>query len=304
MHVLITGATSMLGLSIINLLLTTPDISITCLVNPGSNRKHLIPKNQKITIIELEMSQYHNLHFLIQNKFIDILFHFSWSSSGSNRDKEYQEQLKNVHSAELLLENLNKLSIKKIVVSGSQAEYGLNVSGTPKCEDDAIKNVSFYGLAKLMTHSLFSNISISRNIPLVWLRIFSVYGIYDRKDSLISYLISKMINNEEIHISKCQQKWEYLYETDAANMILLLATKKNINGIFNISSGNSKPLLDYVDVIRNNFPKFNNVLKFNKVSSMHNLVSNTDKLNSTILFKPQISFETGINQVITSLKKT
>jgi nucleoside-diphosphate-sugar epimerase len=304
MHILITGATSMLGLSIINLFLTFQDITITCLVNPGSHRKQLIPKNHKITIIELENAKYDNLHFLINNKVIDILFHFSWASSGTNRDKTYQEQLNNVNSAALLLESVNKLTVKKFVVSGSQAEYGLNKNATPKSEDDSIQNVSFYGLAKLMTHSLFHNYSITHNIPLIWLRIFSVYGINDRKDSLISYLINKMVNNEEINISECEQKWEYIYETDAANMIFLLATKENINGTFNISTGDPNPLIEYIKVIKKSFPDFNNSFNFNKESSKHNLVSNTNKLNSTILYKPKFSFEAGINQIINSFKKT
>ena len=84
---IITGATGMIGVALINLLLKE-DYEIIAIVRPNSKKLKNIPKNDKISIIECDLSDLK----LLTGKFADcdIFFQFGWvGTTGNSRDNTY-----------------------------------------------------------------------------------------------------------------------------------------------------------------------------------------------------------------------
>lgn len=89
----------------------------------------------------------------------------------------------------------------------------------------------------------------------VHLRIFSLFGEHDHERSMIMQAIRKMINDEELNLSNCTQKWNYMYASDAAKMIVELCVQylKNVqlkSDVYNIASNDTRVLKEFVERIK------------------------------------------------------
>ena len=123
--ILITGATSFIGLNLINYLLN--DYKVIAVVRPNSEKISLLPASDNLSIFELEMKEYYRLPSLIKEP-IHAIAHLSWRGTrGSDRNNiELQEQ--NFKYSISALHSAAKLNAKIFMSAGSQAEYGLQNS--------------------------------------------------------------------------------------------------------------------------------------------------------------------------------
>ena len=101
--ILITGATSFIGLNLINYLLN--DYKVIAVVRPNSEKISLLPASDNLSIFELEMKDYYRLPSLIKES-IHSIAHLSWMGTrGIDRNNiELQEQnfkysISTLHSA-------------------------------------------------------------------------------------------------------------------------------------------------------------------------------------------------------------
>ena len=58
-----------------------------------------------------------------------------------------------------------------------------------------------------------------------------------------------MLNNEEINLTRCEQRYDYLFVKDFCKSIILLLNSEN-SGIYNLSSNNSVQLREILLVIK------------------------------------------------------
>jgi nucleoside-diphosphate-sugar epimerase len=130
---------------------------------------------------------------------------------------------------------------------GSQAEYGnldKRISESEPCQPTTL-----YGNAKLFSSQITSMLCQELGMQHSWLRLFSVYGPDDNHEWLIQYLIRKMLANEEIDVTKGEQKWDYLYVDDISSLLMLLAGRQGI-GITNLGSGSSIAVRDIIEKLK------------------------------------------------------
>ncbi|MFQ9799052.1 MAG: NAD-dependent epimerase/dehydratase family protein [Clostridia bacterium] len=103
---------------------------------------------------------------------------------------------------------------------------------------------------KLHACETLADMAKQYDMKFIWTRIFSVYGKYDDPGTLIMSSIEKMKRNESIQVTACTQLWDYLYVEDAARAMVKFAEVDCENGIYNVASGNIRPLKEYVEEIR------------------------------------------------------
>lgn len=142
--VIITGATGMIGNTLINYLLKR-DIEVLAIVREKSKRKECLPNNKNLKILECNLNNLNELN--IKEKDYDTFFHFAWDGTfGEIRNDVYIQNLNVKYTLDAL-----KLAIKAgcttFIGAGSQAEYGrvdgLISSNTPTNPENE------YGIAKL-----------------------------------------------------------------------------------------------------------------------------------------------------------
>lgn len=298
MNVVITGATSFIGRSIIKQLILEKQAMIWAIVRPNSLNLHLVPKDNRIHIIELDMCDIEELpKFLV--KPIDVFYHLAWEGVRVPARDNKELQYKNYQYSMKAINVCHRLGCKRFIVSGSQAEYGMmqgNIDETYPCNPN-----TEYGKAKYRTYCDAIKYAKENGIQLIWTRIFSIYGVGDYQGSLVMTCIKKMRKNESIALTECIQKWDYLYIDDAARLFVLFAKNEVKCGIYNVASGKSRQLRNYIEEIKQEM-KSDSILEYGNVpypeSGMVSFVPVVDKICQELQWQPKISFREGIKKII------
>ena len=86
----------------------------------------------------------------------------------------------------------------------------------------------------------------------IHLRIVSIYGDTDHLWTLVMSSIRKMLNNEDVQLSSCEQKWNFVYIKDAVKQMFLLCehalnTSDFKSETYLIGSKDTRVLKDYVN---------------------------------------------------------
>ena len=302
MNVVVTGASSFVGINIIRKLLDNYlDIAIYGIVRPNSpNNQKLDEFRNRIKIIEIDMSDINLLTNYLEK--IDVIYLNAWRGTrGSSRlDESIQKQsyIDSINAAKVAIE----LGANTIIGIGSQAEYGIVYDEVD--ENHETNPITAYGKYKLMTYNKLKEMCIN-NIDLKWGRIFSAYGVGDYENTLIMQCVNKMITSDTIELSKCTQMWNYINIIDVANIFSLMLKKCIPSGIYNISSNDTRVLKDYVLEIKK-LTKSNSILNFGTVQKdekLMNLLPINNKIMRLLKNYDFISFEEGINLIISCNEK-
>ena len=295
--VIVTGATSMMGLAFINECIKNRT-QVIAIIRENSKKRNLISKSAMITVIECDIAKISSLDLGKKNRF-DALYHFAWESTDPSSRNKPDHQLKNIVSTLDTVRFASKNGCKRFIGAGSQAEYG-KISG--KITTDLnVSPDSAYGIAKYSAGKLAAILSQELGIEFIWTRIFSVYGINDMPTTMIMYCIDCMIKGQKPILTRCEQVWEYLNCKDAAKAFWLLGNKGINQTIYNIGSGNPRVLLEYVKELRDCIDKTIPLGIGEKEYSANQIMSlyaDISALERDTGFKPEISFTQGIQETI------
>ena len=135
----------------------------------------------------------------------------------------------------------------------------------------------------------------------IWVRIFSVYGPRDGKNTMVMSAINKLLNGEKPSFTKGEQQWDYLYSEDAARALYLMAVKGKDKAVYCLGSGKVRTLADYICIIRDNIDSRLEVgigdIPYNLLQVMY-LCADISSLTQDTGFVPEIEFEEGIRKTI------
>ena len=196
-----------------------------------------------------------------------------------------------------LINIFKKKKINLFIQASSSLEYG-NIK-SPQNEKNKCAPVSHYGKAKhkatkyLMKDNFFFNYIV--------LRLYQVYGPYQKIDRLIPITINSCLKNKKFKCTDGTQKRDFLFIDDFIDLIVKILKKKKIkSGIYNVGSG--KPLyVNYIIkkinfIIKKGYPLFG-AIKMRKDESS-SLYPNTNKIKKNFNWLPKTSFLEGIKKTI------
>lgn len=295
MKVVITGATSMIGAAIIEECLNN-GVEVLAIVHRGTRKLSRLPKSKLIRVEYANIDQFDQV--CVDKKKYDVFYHLAWA----NTDKAHRDdpvlQEENIKATLKAVELANRIGCKKFIGAGSQAEYGI-VDGIILPDTEPHPLIS-YGIAKLSAGMLSRRLCEQYGIIHIWGRIFSVYGRYDNEETMLNYAISQFMKGELAKFSAATHIWNYLHESDAGKMLFLLGKKNVKSGIYCIASDVSLPLKEYIEVMKNIYGE-NAMCEFAEKSDNKkeiNLQVDISDLIKSIGFKPQVTFQDGISDLI------
>ncbi|MDI1305928.1 MAG: NAD(P)-dependent oxidoreductase [bacterium] len=264
----------------------------------------ILKRNGKTTISELE-NQVVYFKSLLEEDLINnikkfnptVFVNFAWKDVGSN-NRDSIDQFRNINLVLESVELAHLVGCSKWLGLGSQAEYGLKNHQINENEDCV--PISNYGKAKLASSIAALRLCESLGIQGIWARVFSVYGENDHPNALIPTLINKMILNEEVNVTECNQIWDYLYIDDAIEAIHSLISK-NVSGVYNLASGHDIILKKVVNLIKKE-TKSNSIINFGAVpfseNSVRQLSADNSKINQKTNWQSETSLEEGIKKTV------
>lgn len=302
--IIITGATSFIGIHLLKKMLTL-NIKVYVVVRPKSKNIHRVEEYQKfenMNLILLDMKDILHISEYIKDK-VDCIYHLAWEGTRLPYRDDQKIQKENYNQTVELFQAAVQLGVRKFIVTGSQAEYG-KMHG--KLDEEFQCNPETqYGKYKLAAYYTLKKIAEEENICLIWARIFSVYGIYDSPNSLVMSCIHKMQRNEKMDLTECKQNWDYLNVNDLVEVLNRFGKLNCRGGIYNVASGISKPLFEYVETIKKVLGSSSNLGFGNICNSSEgsiNMEPNVEKIKKELKWNASTPFDQGILEISTILK--
>ena len=291
----ISGATSMIGSSVVKCALER-NLEALCIVRKDSANLTNLPKSEQIKIHYADLPEYSHLD--ISGNY-DVFYHFAWDKTFIHSRDNVDSQLANIRYTLDAVRLAKRLGCKKFIGAGSQAEYG--IANEPLKPYTPANPQSGYGIAKHAAGKMCGLLSSQLGMQFNWTRILSIYGKHDNPDSLIMYIIKELKENRTPELTKCEQIWDYLHCDDAARALLAVGKDGVNNKTYPLGSGSYKKLYDYINIVKN-IVNPNAGLKFgHKEYYPHQpmfLAADISELSADTGWKPRISFEDGIRDLI------
>lgn len=302
MKYVITGATSFIGLELINYLLSLQH-QVVAVCRPTSKGLSSTPAG--VEIVLSEMSDYGNLHKDIEQA--DVFVNLAWGGTGHDGRNVQDVQKENVTNTIAAMFAADKMGCQVFIEAGSQAEYGTVL--TKISEDTLCRPFSEYGKAKLEVKNRLFELSGKLGIKYIHLRIFSLFGEEDHPWTLVMSSLKKMVNNEPVDLSPCTQNWNFLYVKDAVKQIYLLCQyalrKADYHAeAFNIASKDTRVLKRFVEEMYA-LSQSKSELTFGAIKPANVVSLNPDisKTEAAIGFVSDYVFKDIINNIIRNFKQ-
>ena len=294
---LITGASGFVGSNLIRKLIDE-NKEVTILIREDSDLWRINDLVSKIQTFKTDLSNYGKLEKIISDIDPDFVYHL-----GTYGGYPFQTSIQKITQVNILntinlFESLSKCNNLKLIINfGSSSEYG--PKSTSMNENDEAVPITPYGISKLTQTKFAKFYSKNMNLPIVTLRLFSVFGPFEEPGRLIFDIMTSVIKGKTIELSSPFPRRDFVYVSDVIQAIETAIHAKNIIGeIFNIGTGVMHSVQDVV----------NNVLEIaksnNKISweikqkrvfdDMTLWVSDTEKTKKILKWEPEYSFTEGL----------
>lgn len=293
--IIVTGATGCVGSAVVRRALAR-GMAVTCIVHQGSRRLDNLPADERVKVVECNLSDYHALRL---EGIYDAFIHLAWEKTfGASRD-DAETQTRNIQYTLDACQLASRCGCQVFVGAGSQAEYGVQTG--PLTPDLPVSPESGYGIAKYAAGKLSSMFCRHLGLRHNWVRILSVYGPNDGENTLISYVIRELTAGRSPELTKCEQTWDYLYADDAADGILAIAEHGVDGRSYPLGSGNGRQLSEYIEAIRQQIVPTVTVRYGAKPYYPHQpmyLQADISALTADTGWKPQYTFSEGVRKTI------
>lgn len=301
-NVVITGATGVIGMALIEKLLFQYQCQVWVLTSAFSARKDRLEQFKscdRFHVLEAELEEYGELKTEAFGRKMDIFFHMAWDGSVTSKRHDIYRQQRNIKYTLDAVNLAARIGCEVFVGAGSQSEYGRSpakmTSKTPTNPESA------YGTVKLCAGAL-SRLECKRlGIRHIWMRVLSVYGPYCGEDAVLIDSILKMLRGEKTVFSKGEQIWDFLYSEDAAEAFWRAALYGRDGAIYPLGCGQEVRLVDYikklVEVVQPEAEVEIGGLPYAPNQNMY-LCADLRELTEDTGFVPKVGFEEGIRRTV------
>lgn len=294
--VVMTGGTGPVGMALIRKLLAE-NVRILLFQRKDSPKKKNLPNSPDLKIVDCSLEELKN--YIPEETDYDVFFHLGWACTGKTMRGNLEVQNQNVGYSCDAVEVAHKMGCHTFIGAGSQAEYGRKnepLTGDMLCEPETA-----YGVMKLC--ACYSTRILCERYQMchIWTRILSGYGLYDNDGSVLVGNILNSLHGRKLEFSAGEQIWDFVYMDDIAEALYLLAGKGQDKTIYPIGSGEARPLKEYLqilcDKLGEDITQGLGKIPYAPDQVMH-LEADSSRLTADTGWKPQVSFEEGIERVI------
>ena len=216
-----------------------------------------------------------------------LIYHLAWFKIPYFDKKNFKENLKITKN---LVEAANIIKCKKIIVSGTCAEYSF--SNKRLSENMKSKQLTELGNQKKKIMNYFLK-NLNSETVLIWLRIFYVFGKDQRKGSLIDILKKKTKN---FFMKTPFVKNDFIFIKDVVNALEKVVILKK-SSIINVCSGKSISNLNFAKKFLRISKKEMIIDYNNNDKNKKSLFGNNKKLRK-LGWKQKYTLEKAIREIV------
>ncbi len=183
----------------------------------------------------------------------EVVYHLAAYGVHAEQQDFLQAVETNVRGTANLLVGLKDTPCRRVVTTGTWAEYG--AKDYPIHEHEPLEPVGAYGATKAAATLLALAFASQERLPLVVLRPFSVYGPGEGGRKFVPSIIRSCLRGENPRLSSGRQVRDYLYIDDVIDAYLKAADLTVATPlVLNVASGIPLYLRDFASAIVTHFP--------------------------------------------------
>ena len=266
------------------------------------SRKKPNIKIKKITYIFADISKTKDLKKKIKLNY-DYIVNLGGNINHTNHKQTY---LTHFIGLKNLIGVAQNIGVKKFNQIGSSLEYEKKKS--PHYEDMVIKQKalkSYYSKSKFQsTKFLFENQNKFK-FNFIVLRLYQVYGPYQKFDRLIPFVIKSCLKNKKFPCSSGTQLRDFLHVSDVVRgIMLILKSKKAKCEIINLGYGKPYKVIEIIKTIRDIIKKGKLDIGKIPIRKDESMISypNIKKVYKLVGWKPKIKLFKGLKYTINHYK--
>lgn len=296
--IMIFGAGGFVGINLFNKLLSIRSDVIGVSSDLKNNWRIKANNINKKNLAEADLLNVQSIKRLINKYKPQTIFNlaaYGAYSKQQNIEKIYQT---NFISTINLIETIKKYDFCAYLHAGTQSEYGLNCKGSRE-KDELIPN-SHYAVSKTADYYLLKYYGKIEKLPVVHLRLYSVYGPWEEPTRLIPTLIKAARTGNlpkfvDVNISR-----DFVFVDDVVEAFIATAVKikDEIYGeVFNVASGKKTTIKELAYLAKKLF-KINKSPVFNTMKNrdwdLKDWYGNADKIQKIIGWQVRVELEQGL----------
>ena len=303
--ILVTGATGFIGKNLVESLKEKFEVYALIL---DEKEKNIIPQIDYI-LWKTFFDRENEIKTLDGKKLgkIDTVIHLA--SYGVNpKDNDIDKMIEsNINLTKDLILNLERVSCKNIIFTGSGFEYG--DKGKIKLKEDMELNpFSLYGATKVSAFLIGKKLCESLGVNYINLRLFNIFGEYEGSNRLIPQIINNYLEGKELNFTAGNQVRDYLYIKDIIEVYEMIL-EKNIynNETYNVCSSEEVTIKEFItkvaDIIGINKDSLNfGIIPSRKEEALY-IVGDNSKLKRDFDWNRKYSYEFGIKNIYDFFQK-
>lgn len=219
--VLVTGAAGFVGAHLVKKLLDL-GYEVHCIVRASTNRWRLQKLHIEDRCVWHEVDLTDREATVAAVKLVQPTYVFHLATRGAYPTQNHPQDLLFANSVGTwnLFQALIEVGCELCVQTGSSSEYGF--SSVPMKESDLPHPNSWYAVTKSSNTLLGGYLGESGLLPVVTVRLFSVYGLYEEPTRLFPTLVAAVRTGTAMSLASLQTARDYIYIDDVVHMLTLV----------------------------------------------------------------------------------
>jgi nucleoside-diphosphate-sugar epimerase len=232
----VTGAAGFAGSNMVRRLLLE-NAEIYALLRPGTDTWRLSGVDTQISKLECDLLDQDEIETNIAKISPDVIYNFAfphgYPSNMLDQINMLEFGLKVTYS---LLHAAHQHKIKRFIQVNSSTEYGL--SDQPHCETDRLEPYTIRGVSKAASTLLCRQFSRQHHMPVVILRLYSIYGPWEQTDRLIPITCKAILQDHSIQLTQPGIMHDWIFIQDVLEACMAAGNRDLPYGeIINIGTG-------------------------------------------------------------------
>lgn len=289
----VTGANGFIG-SHVCTVLARRGVRVYAVVKDENEPADVLRAMERVTVVCCDMNSISRLEHLIDDRDVDVFYHFAWAGSAGMARSDEALQMQNVQATVSALRTADRMGCRKFVCAGSIMEQ--ETIAAVYAQDTKPGAAYVYGAAKVAARTLCRPIASSLSIELCWAVITNAYGPGEVSPRFVNTTIRKILAGEPLCFTAATQNYDFVYIDDVARAFAAIGDHGKPNREYIIGSGDAKPLKAFIlEMCRTLAPQaecsFGDI-PFTGVNLPLEAYA-TDALQEDCGFVPEVSFAEG-----------
>ncbi len=247
MKIFLTGISGFVGAGVARYALSEGH-EVSGLVRASTNRWRLADVEHRIDLRVGDLRDTEELRQILLDVLPDVVMHLGVYGAYPTQTDAGAILHTTVCGAYQILSSAKDAGVRLVVMAGSSSEYG--TKDHPMREDERIDPNSYYAIAKATQTHLGQEFARKEGLPVVTLRLFSVYGPYEEPGRLVPTVIGRALVGANITLADPRIARDFVYLDDVARAFLVVADRPELSGrILNLGTGIQHTLGDVAEIV-------------------------------------------------------